>query len=206
MSNENLDPKSVNLTAALETVKSGDTRAYEQLVESLGGIVLTVIRRRMSQRVRRYFDSQDFSQAVWASFYQDREKIQSLEDAQQLRKYICAIARNKVVDQMRRVEGSGRTTDSPAPLSESEVEEAFSKVLDVGSATASTMFRLEEEWNELTHQCSDSDRRVLEMREKDYTMKQIAEELNLSSKSVQRVMDRFRRRWKSMEGDSHSDT
>jgi len=53
----------------LEQARAGSDSAARELIERFGPFILRVIRNRLDPRLRSIFDSADFSQAVWASFF-----------------------------------------------------------------------------------------------------------------------------------------
>src|SRR5687768_16029897 len=86
----------------LGRVQQGQDGAAEEFVARYGPHVLRAVRRGLHRRLRSKFDSEDFVQAVWASFFGDlcrSEKNVQLDD---VIAYLKAMARNKIIDQHRR--------------------------------------------------------------------------------------------------------
>ena len=52
--------------------------------------------------MRSKFDSVDFVQMVWASFFANPEQIAKFKESEQLIAYLASMARNKVVEETRR--------------------------------------------------------------------------------------------------------
>jgi hypothetical protein len=53
----------------LKGIRAGSQDAARQMLAIYGKHVLRVIRRRLHKRLRAKFDSGDFAQSVWASFF-----------------------------------------------------------------------------------------------------------------------------------------
>ena len=85
----------------LARVAAGSEDAARELIERHKDRICQVIRRRLRRELRPKFDSQDFVQAVWASFFANRELIGEFQRPEDLVAYLGAIAANKVVNQHR---------------------------------------------------------------------------------------------------------
>src|SRR5947208_9384089 len=55
----------------MQRVQEGDEQAAAELYESYRAHILKVVRRRLHHPLRNRFDSYDFVQSVWLSFYED---------------------------------------------------------------------------------------------------------------------------------------
>ena len=85
MSEENEDTlRSARFQDLLKKVGEGDHDATTTLVREYGSHILRAVRRRMSVRVRDRYDSEDFTQAVWASFFGHISVIQRIESEGEL--------------------------------------------------------------------------------------------------------------------------
>ena len=71
-------------------------------IESYGPHIKRVVRHRLNQKMRSKFDSGDFVQMVWASFFANPRQIAQFKEPNQLIKYLVIMARNKVIDESRR--------------------------------------------------------------------------------------------------------
>src|SRR5262249_15126713 len=56
----------------MERLRDGCPQAARELFDRYGGHVRRVVRRKLSERLRSQYDSTDFAQAVWASFFTTR--------------------------------------------------------------------------------------------------------------------------------------
>ena len=61
------------------------------------------VRRALHPRLRPKFDSLDFVQIVWKSFFRERDKLDRFEHPQDLALFLVGLARNKVLMEARRL-------------------------------------------------------------------------------------------------------
>ncbi|MGO8746762.1 MAG: RNA polymerase sigma factor, partial [Thermoguttaceae bacterium] len=86
--------------------------------------VRRAIRRAMDCRLRRWQDSTDFTQMVWASFFRRKETLARFHDPEDLVKFLVGTARNKLLHEERRRLGTEKSniererTASPADFDE----------------------------------------------------------------------------------------
>ena len=88
--------------ALLKRARSGCNDSARQLYELYGGHVLRVVRRRLHRRLRTQYDSADFHQAVWASFFALPAEQREFAKPGDLLDYLCAMALNKTTEVFRR--------------------------------------------------------------------------------------------------------
>jgi len=95
-------PAADSFRTLLAEVEAGSQEAILQLLELQGGAVLRVVRARLNRLLRREYDSQDFLQAVWASFFKNRDLCNRFETVDQLAAFLKTVAANKVKLECRR--------------------------------------------------------------------------------------------------------
>src|SRR5258707_3700818 len=125
----------------LKRIQSGDEGAARELLERYEAEVRLVVRRQLPRLLRSRFDSLDFLQSVWGSFFRRmRSSPTEFEDSMHLVAFLARAAKNKVIDEYRRAAsrknnmhreeplwGEGRRpTDLPDPIdSPTEVADAY---------------------------------------------------------------------------------
>ena len=63
-----------------------------------------MVRARLPKKLRNQYDSADFVQAVWQSFFSDLpQDAPDFENERHLRQYLAGVVRNKVYEQHRRL-------------------------------------------------------------------------------------------------------
>ena len=87
----------------LARIKNGDEEAARELLSRYESKVRLVVRRQLPRLLRSRFDSIDFLQSVWGSFF---HRIQTgpndLNEEENLIAFLAWAARNKVIDEYRR--------------------------------------------------------------------------------------------------------
>ncbi len=186
------------LTDFLRRIQAGDESAARELLSRFEAEVRLVVRRQLPRLLRSRFDSLDFLQSVWGSFFRRmRTAPTEFEDSRHLVAFLARAAKNKVIDEYRRAAsrkqdmhreeplwGDGmRPRDVPDPAdSPSEVAQAHE-----------VLVRLRELMPE--------DRQaILEMKAEGLSSKDIGERLGISERTVQRVLEELRRRMEAEWG------
>src|SRR5436305_10342591 len=86
----------------LARIKAGDEGAARELLSRYEPAVRLVVRRQLPRLLRSRFDSLDFLQSVWGSFFrQVRSGPTDFEDERNLIAFLAWAARNKVIDEYR---------------------------------------------------------------------------------------------------------
>jgi RNA polymerase sigma-70 factor (ECF subfamily) len=173
---------------AVERVCSGSEDAIWDFIETYGPHIQRVVRRRLHQGLRAKFDSIDFVQMVWASFFADIRKIEEMRDPEELILYLVNIARNKVIEETRRRLTYERyNVARERPLTSSDLTDPQSIRRN---DTPSQHLIAKERLQQVMGTCgSMRDRRILEMRLKGATYVQIARTLGIHERTVRQIVD-----------------
>jgi RNA polymerase sigma-70 factor (ECF subfamily) len=174
----------------LQQAAGRSPEAIQQLVECYTPHILRAVRRRLHRAIRSKFDSIDFTQAVWASFFTGIDQGIQFQRPEELVGYLATMARHKVIEELRRHLETDkydvhreRSLDDPTS---SEVEH----VADPGPSPSEVM-ACHEMWQGLTEGAPAHYRRVLELRRAGHTYEQIAEQVGIHKKTVCRIIHTF---------------
>lgn len=174
--------------ASMEQVRSGSTDAVWQLIEDYGPAIQKVVRRRLDRRMRSKFDSVDFVQMVWASFFRNPMEMSSFHEPEELLRYLSAMARHKVVDEYRRrIVQQKHNITRERSLNESRETEDVPKTRD---PTPSQFAMLREDWNRKLEGMSDAHRRVVQLRLGGATFEEIASEVGIHERTARDIINR----------------
>src|SRR6516165_874698 len=106
------------LRAFLDRIRAGDESAARELLARYEAQVRLVVRRQLPKLLRSRFDSLDFLQSVWASFFRRLHAgPERFEDPRFLVGFLTRVARNKVIDQYRRAASRKQDMHREEPLS-----------------------------------------------------------------------------------------
>jgi RNA polymerase sigma factor (sigma-70 family) len=92
-----------NIQELLSRIRNGDDEAARELLTRYEPKIRLVVRRQLPRLLRSRFDSLDFLQSVWGSFFHKiRTGPNDLDEEQNLITFLAWAARNKVIDEYRR--------------------------------------------------------------------------------------------------------
>ncbi len=176
----------------IQRVSEGSDEAAWQLVEQYGDSLRRAVRRALDRRLRSKFDSLDFVQIVWSSFFRTRDRAQRFAHPEELVAFLITMAQNKVGMETRRrlrtvrtsvrrehsLEGMMRTlkgtvaAEDPGP-----VEEAIAR----------------EQWNRILEdkRQSEHERQIVRMRLDGESCKSIAQRLQWAPCTVRRWLNKL---------------
>ncbi len=144
----------------------------------------------LNSRLRNKFDSADFTQAVWASFFACPARWAGLRRPEQLIALLQRMARNKVVDEHRR-----RVTQKYSVQREQRMPSwGIPDRMRSNQPTPSQMAIAREQWDRMLRAQPSRHREVLRLKAAGMTNRAIAERLEVSEKTVARVLQRLQRR------------
>jgi len=186
------------LTDFLRRIQAGDESAARELPSRFEAEVRLVVRRQLPRLLRSRFDSLDFLQSVWGSFFRRmRTAPTEFEDSRHLVAFLARAAKNKVIDEYRRAASRKQDMHREEPLwgdgmRPREVPDPADSPSEVAQAHE-VLVRLRELMPE--------DRQaILEMKAEGLSSKDIGERLGISERTVQRVLEELRRRMEAEWG------
>jgi RNA polymerase sigma factor (sigma-70 family) len=163
----------------LRQAQAGSDPAARELIDRFGPFILRVIRNRLDPRLRNVFDSADFSQAVWASFFAVPPQKYDFQEPEELVRFLEEVARNKIVEQVRRRLGTRREI----PLEDSQ------KVI-APTATASQEAIARELWQHALAK-QPHHQEILNCFRGGLSRKEIAKRMGISERTVRRAVRRL---------------
>lgn len=172
----------------LASARGGCDNAAAELVDTYEPHVRRVVRRLLTREMRSKFDSADFVQAVWATFFRHRAGALRADNPEQFVCYLATIARNKLIDETRR----RMETQKYNIRREARFEETHENALAARRRdTPSQMAIARERWIQILTDEPESCREIVCMRLAGETHKAIAAKLGISKRTVQRVLKRL---------------
>ena len=180
------------LRAFLDRIRAGDELAARELLARYEAQVRLVVRRQLPRLLRSRFDSLDFLQSVWASFFvRLRAGPEKFEDPRYLVTFLAQVAKNKVVDQYRRALSRKQDIQREEPLS---VGGLPPRELVADQDTASELAEANEAFGRLRDLLPADRREILGLKVEGLSSREIGERLGLSERTVRRALEDLRRR------------
>ena len=174
----------------LQRVADGDDDAASQIVSEYGAHILKAVRRRMNRGLRDRFDSQDFEQAVWASFFGHISVVQKFDTSGDLAGFLSRMAQNKVIDAGRRAqtrrESNGASDELPAVDKDNRRQ--------YSEPTPSQFAVARESWDRLNGDENESARELLRLKMSGATQAEIAHQMGVSDRHDRRILSRISRK------------
>jgi RNA polymerase sigma-70 factor (ECF subfamily) len=173
-------------TALMERVRAGSQEAAQLLVDQYGHHILRVVRRTLHKKLRSKFDSLDFQQDVWASFFADQPQ-KTFDRPEALAAFLAKLARNKVLMAYRkRCRFQRHNVNREHSLDGSAAYQAGN--VAAREPTPSQRVMADEKWEQLLQGHPPRHQRILVLVRQGYTQQQIAQELDVDERTVRRVI------------------
>jgi len=180
-----------SLSELLEKAWKDSDGSAREVVERYGPYILRAVRRRLDKKMRSKFDSVDFVQAVWASFFAMPPDRMQFKRHQELVNFLMGLARNKVVDAIRqRLETQKYDIKRETPLFDSA--SMNDRDVAVKGPTASQVAIAKEEWQRAENPDTPREERIVNWIKRGQSLEAIAQEIGVSVKTIRRVIDRIR--------------
>jgi len=175
----------------LVRIKNGDEEAARELLSRYESKVRLVVRRQLPRLLRSRFDSIDFLQSVWGSFFHRiQTESNDLNEEENLIAFLAWAARNKVIDEYRRA-----ATQKQNIHREESIESRGDRETTLASGdTPSELAQAHETFDRLSRLLPEDRRVNLELKAAGYSCGEIGDRLGLSERTVQRVLEELRNR------------
>jgi RNA polymerase sigma factor (sigma-70 family) len=198
---ERLSGGDTEITDFLKRIQAGDEGAARELLQRFEAEVRLVVRRQLPRLLRSRFDSLDFLQSVWGSFFRRmRTSPTEFEDSRHLVAFLARAAKNKVIDEYRRAASHKNNMHREEPL---WADGNRPREVAGSNDTPSEVAEAHEALVRMRELVPEEKRSILELKAEGYSSKDIGERLGISERTVQRVLEELRRRmeteWESPE-------
>ena len=171
----------------IERVRQKCPHAAKELHDLYSPHLRRVVRRQLSRRLRPQFDSIDFLQQVWKSFFAGDLGEHDFDTPEALIAFLQAVACNKVADEGRNFSTRKRDTNRlEFKMGPAEIP--------ANNPSPSQEFSAGERLKTLLHGQPPHVRRILEMLQEGHTYEAIAAEVRMSTKFIQRILQRIQER------------
>ncbi len=173
----------------MERVLAGSQEAARELAREYGPYLLYAVRKRLHRKLRSKFDSQDFVQDVWASFFTDLPNGGAFREPDDLIAFLAQMARNKIIDATRqRLRDQKYNLDREESINNVDPDDTPGLAARQPSPSQVAMGR--EEWERLLGRQPPVYRRILLLLHDGKTPAATAEDVGVTEKTVRRVAAR----------------
>jgi RNA polymerase sigma factor (sigma-70 family) len=184
----------------VEQVRAGSAEATREFIDKYAPCLQRAVRRRLNARLRSRFDTQDFVQAIWASFFARLPTIRRVEQPHVALRFLERLARNKLVDEHRRFL---RTEKRDLRREICADDLTVTRVVGRRPLRPSEVAVAREEYSRLVDGSPAHYQRILELRVSGESVGQIGRRLQMNERSIRRVLRRFAQRLKRSSAHGH---
>jgi len=170
----------------MERVRTGDPEVAKELFERYGKAIQMVVRFHLDRRLRSEFDSLDFAHDAWASFFRIPAEKYTFRTPEELMAFLTRVVQHKMIDAYR-----VRSQHSKENGRQFRRIQRYTKEQPARQPTPSQVAIREEEWNLLLKDKPPKVQLALQMLREGYSRQEIAQQLGLSTKKIQRVIKRL---------------
>src|SRR3954453_23631262 len=181
-----------DLREFLARIRGGDEEAARELLRRYEAQVRLVVRRQLPRLLRSRFDSLDFLQSVWGSFFRrGRGGPGGVEASRHLVAFLARAAKNRVIDEYRRAGSRKGDMHREEPL---WADGDRPRELAAPGDTPSQVAEAHETFGRLRDLLPEDRHHLLELKAQGLSSKEIGARLGISERTVQRVLEDLRRR------------
>lgn len=171
----------------------GCPEAARRLHDRYSGPVRRVVRRLLHERLRQQYDSVDFVQSVWASFFA-LPRDGDFTTPHALVAFLSDVAYKKVAEKTRQRLGTLRyDLNREVPLDEADTDASGEPLLEANTPTPSQHAQADERWLRLLEGLPPGYQLALQMLRDGHSHAEIADRLGVDRKSIRRLLDRLER-------------
>jgi RNA polymerase sigma factor (sigma-70 family) len=180
----------------MQRLRAGSQEAARELCHRYGPYILRVVRTKLHKRLRSKYDSSDFAQAVWASFFAHLPEDPTLDQPEALAVFLARLTQHKVIDILRHhFQTQKENINRECSLEDPAISSATN--LFARQPTPSQVAEVNEQWEQLLKSQPARYRPILILLREGHTHEEIARKLGLSEKTVQRLVRRLAARSQS---------
>jgi RNA polymerase sigma-70 factor (ECF subfamily) len=176
-----------DIKTLLRRVIGGSPEAAERFCRDYQPTIRRVVRRRLPQRLRARYDSLDFVNDVWLSFFSKPPADAKFEDPEELTRYLAQIARNKINEVQRRARSPKEDQDREQPLNARPDDQP----LPAADPTPSQIVGAEDEFHKMCRDRRPIDQQILQLLRQGHSYREIANALNTHEKTIWRLVRRL---------------
>lgn len=167
----------------MERVRTGDPDAGREIFERYGKAIQRVVRYRLNRRLRSQFDSLDFTQDAWASFFHIPAENYNFRTPEELVAFLTRIVRHKIIDAYRKRCRRSKNTRPQLRRFQNDVDKQPAR-----QPTPSQFVIADEEWSRLLQNKPPKIQQALAMLRDGHSQREIAQNLGLNVRRIHRLL------------------
>jgi RNA polymerase sigma-70 factor (ECF subfamily) len=190
-----------DFTDLMARARSGEPAAIRAFLSQFEPEVRMMVRARLPRKLRTQFDSSDFVQAVWQSFFydlqQDRREFANMDH---VRGFLAGVVRNKVREQHRRLTQTEKyNVAREEPLYVRRGDREVMREVPSSEPSPSETAQAGDFLEKLTAGRSPRAVEVITLRYQGLTLREISDRTGIHERTVRRIIESA---WSQVEGRS----
>ena len=173
----------------IRRVRDGSEEAAWALVRQYGDAIRKAVRRALHVRLRKRFDSLDFVQIVWKSFFSAADNLDRFDRPEDLVKFLTIVARNKVNFEARRLTAERNDLRRELLSDDADLQE-MGELVDPQPAPMEVAIA-REQWERMLQGQPAHYRQLMQMRMQGHTYEEIGAAFHLDKGAVCRLLHRL---------------
>jgi RNA polymerase sigma factor (sigma-70 family) len=184
----------------LHRMREGSQEAAQEIVETYGPHIRSVVKRRMADVLRSTFDSEDFVQSAWKSLLRmPAEKMEEIREPQGLMRLMAAIAARKAINEYHRRTRRACDENRRCRLDDPEVLSALANLAGINTPSQICIAREKQDeyrqrWEDLVSRQPPHHQRIVYLRLGGQPFAAIAKAEEVSERQARRVVEKLFRR------------
>lgn len=174
-------------------LRDGDSQAEAEVFERYIHRLVGLARGMLSKRVQHKVDPEDVLQSVYRSFFHRQQKGQfTFKSWDDLWSLLAQITRRKCIKQHRAYRGPMRDVNREMPLAKSDGNSEIEVPLYSDEPTPDEAAALIELMEAVVEPLDERGRTIVRLRLQDYTVQEIAQQVDRTERTVRRILDRVK--------------
>jgi RNA polymerase sigma factor (sigma-70 family) len=168
-------------------VRAGCPEAAKEMHDRYSHHIRRIVRRRLHQRMRKCFDSFDFVQSVWASFFLSTPDHCAFESPEALIAFLARMTHNKVIDHYRQRMGTQRWNINQELSARERVEAPLERISNPDPSPSQEAIA-REYWERLNAGQTNLHRRILDLLRQGHSRREVSDLLGIDRKVIYRFL------------------
>jgi RNA polymerase sigma factor (sigma-70 family) len=178
-----------SFTDLMARVQKGSPDAVWEIIDRYGWQIQKVVRRHLNANLRSQFDSADFMQLVWVSFFRSPEIVHSFSSPADLAAFLMTLARNKVINETRKHRNT--KAGGVRKVQSYDDPEIKRKLHADRSPTPSAVAVARERWQQLISNQPKHYQEVARLKLMGEAQVDIARKLKIDERTVRKIIGRL---------------
>ncbi|HEY1376502.1 MAG TPA: sigma-70 family RNA polymerase sigma factor [Gemmataceae bacterium] len=167
---------------------AGRQDAAERLCRDYQSAILRVVRRTLLPQLRPRYDSLDFVNDVWVSFFADPPRHAHFDTPQEFTAYLARMARNKIGEVRRKARAPKHDLAREKPIQIVSAAAGRDGGLPAPEPTPSQIVGAEDEFQNMLRGRDPIQQRILTLLRQGMGYREVARRLNTHEKTIRRLV------------------